>query len=99
MTGRRTRIVEKLLIRAVEMVRKELGLQTVLGVSNISFGLPNRLLITNTFLARALSSGLTLPIVNPNQREILDTVYAFRASSTPNSTRARNVPMEAVSPS
>ena len=68
-------------LRAVEMVRKELGLQTVLGVSNISFGLPNRLLITNTFLARALSSGLTLPIVNPNQREILDTVYAFRALS------------------
>ncbi len=68
-------------LRAVERVRKELGLQTVLGVSNISFGLPNRLLLTNTFLVRALSSGLTLPIVNPNQREIMDTVAAFRVLS------------------
>ena len=68
-------------LRAVALVRRELGLQTVLGVSNISFGLPARLLITQTFLARALHSGLTLPIVNPNQREIMDTVAAFRALS------------------
>ena len=68
-------------LRAVALVRKELGLQTVLGVSNISFGLPNRLLLTNTFLVRALSGGLTLPIVNPNQREIMDAIAAFRVLS------------------
>ncbi|MBQ8654276.1 MAG: homocysteine S-methyltransferase family protein [Clostridia bacterium] len=66
-------------LRAVRAVRKELGLQTVLGVSNISFGLPNRPLITSAFLAAAISAGLTLPIVNPNQKEIMDTIAAGRA--------------------
>ena len=65
-------------LKAVHRVRTELGLQTVLGVSNISFGLPNRPLVTQTFLIRALHAGLTLPIVNPNQREMMDAVAAFR---------------------
>ena len=65
-------------LKAVHRVRTELGLQTVLGVSNISFGLPNRPLVTQTFLIRALHAGLTLPIVNPNQREMMDAVSAFR---------------------
>ncbi|MGN0745689.1 MAG: homocysteine S-methyltransferase family protein [Aristaeellaceae bacterium] len=68
-------------LAAVRTVRHELGLNTVLGVSNISFGLPNRLLITTAFLLRALEAGLTLPIVNPNQKEIMDAVAAFRALS------------------
>ena len=66
---------------AVSRVRSELGLETVLGVSNISFGLPQRLLITRTFLAQAIAAGLTLPIVNPNQREIMETIDACRALS------------------
>ena len=65
-------------LKAVHRVRTELGLQTVLGVSNISFGLPNRPLVTQTFLIRALHAGLTLPIINPNQREMMDAVAAFR---------------------
>lgn len=65
-------------LRAVSRVRNELGLQTVLGVSNISFGLPARVLMTQTFLAQALQAGLTLPIVNPNQREIMDVIFAHR---------------------
>ena len=68
-------------LQAVHRVRTELGLQTVLGVSNISFGLPNRPLITQAFLIRALHAGLTLPIVNPNQREMMDAVAAFRVLS------------------
>ena len=68
-------------LSAVRTVRGDLGLNTVLGVSNISFGLPNRLLITTAFLLRALEAGLTLPIVNPNQKEIMDAVAAFRALS------------------
>ena len=68
-------------LKAVNTVRTQLGLQTVLGVSNISFGLPNRPLITQTFLIRALHAGLTLPIVNPNQREMMDAVAAFRVLS------------------
>ena len=65
-------------LKAVALVRGKLGLNTVLGVSNISFGLPNRLLLTQVFLVRALHAGLTLPIVNPNQKEIMDAVAAYR---------------------
>ena len=65
-------------LKAVRAVREELGLQTVLGVSNISFGLPNRALINQTFLAMALTQGLTLPILNPNASAMMDTIAAFR---------------------
>jgi len=68
-------------LQAVRRVRQELGLQTVLGVSNISFGLPNRPLITQNFLIQAMGAGLTLPIINPNQREMMDAVAAFRVLS------------------
>ena len=68
-------------LQAVRTVREELGLQTVLGVSNISFGLPNRSLITQNFLIQALAAGLTLPILNPNQKEMMDAVAAFRVLS------------------
>ncbi len=68
-------------LRAVRTVREELGLQTVLGVSNISFGLPNRALITQNFLIQAMAAGLTLPIINPNQKEMMDAVAAFRVLS------------------
>lgn len=65
-------------LEAVRRVTQELHLRTVLGVSNISFGLPNRPLIAQTFLIRALSAGLTLPIINPNQRDMMDAIAAFR---------------------
>ncbi len=66
-------------LEAVRHVSKTMGLPTVLGVSNISFGLPNRLLMAQTFLVSALNAGLTLPIINPNQKEMMDAVAAFRA--------------------
>lgn len=65
-------------LRAVRRVREELGLQTLLGVSNISFGLPNRPLINRNFLCMALSYGLTLPIMNPLAEGMTDTVRAYR---------------------
>ena len=68
-------------LKAVRHVREVLGLQTVLGVSNISFGLPNRGLIARTFLTQAMQCGLTLPILNPNQQEMMDAVTAFRVLS------------------
>ena len=68
-------------LNAVRMVREELGLQVVLGVSNISFGLPNRPLVTQNFLIQAMAAGLTLPIINPNQREMMDAVAAFKVLS------------------
>ena len=68
-------------LRALRAVREELGLHTVLGVSNISFGLPARENITVSFLTQALYAGLDLPIVNPNQSAIMDALAAFRVLS------------------
>ena len=68
-------------LRALRTVKERLGLGTVLGVSNISFGLPRRELITVSFLTQALHAGLDLPIVNPNQSVILDAVAAYRVLS------------------
>ena len=63
---------------AVEMVKKELGLKTVLGVSNISFGLPDRELLNHSFLLMAMEKGLDLPIINPNTESMMDAIRAFR---------------------
>ncbi len=68
-------------LKAVRYVTEELGLHTVLGVSNISFGLPARENITVSFLTQAMHAGLDLPIVNPNQTAIMDAVAAFKVLS------------------
>ena len=68
-------------LRAVRYVTEELGLHTVLGVSNISFGLPAREQVTVSFLTQAMQAGLDLPIVNPNQRAVMDAVASFRVLS------------------
>lgn len=65
-------------LKAVEYVKNNLGLHTVLGVSNISFGLPNRTLINSTFLTMALTKGLDLPIINPNIEAMTGAVRAYR---------------------
>lgn len=64
-------------IKTLTMIKEKLGLKTVLGVSNISFGMPNRPLINETFLAIAMAAGLDLPIINPNDEAMMDKVYAF----------------------
>ena len=56
---------------------KELGVHTVLGVSNVSFGLPNRPLLNRTFLTLAMEAGLDLPIINPLDEELMGTIDAF----------------------
>ncbi len=68
-------------LKAVRWVTERLGLHTVLGVSNISFGLPERMRITESFLTQALYCGLDLPIINPNQKQIMDAVATFRVLS------------------
>ncbi len=60
---------------------KTLGFKTVLGVSNISFGLPNRGMINRSFLTLALEAGLDLPIINPNDAEMSGAVLAFNLLS------------------
>ena len=64
------------ILKAVRLVKERLGCRTVLGVSNVSFGLPARPIVNATFLAAAFSAGLDLPILNPlaaRYREVVDT--------------------------
>ena len=68
-------------LEAIRQIREKFGLETVLGVSNISFGLPQRQLVTQAFLTQAICAGLTLPIINPNQKEMMDAVDACRVLS------------------
>ncbi len=65
-------------LKAVKMVKDRLGLKTVLGVSNISFGLPNRELINSNFLTMALVHGLDLPIINPNNFAMTGAVRSYK---------------------
>ncbi len=65
-------------LKALKRVKEELGLKTVLGVSNISFGLPNRELINHNFLTMALTYGLDLPIINPNTASMTGAVRAYK---------------------
>ena len=65
-------------LKAVRMVKERLGLRTVLGVSNISFGLPNRININTSFLTMALYAGLDLPIMNPNLPAMMWAIKSFR---------------------
>lgn len=64
-------------LKALHTVKNELGLKTVLGVSNISFGLPNREMVNKTFLTMALHSGLDLPIINPNVPAMMWAVKTY----------------------
>ena len=64
-------------LEALRRVKEELGLKTVLGVSNISFGLPNRELVNHSFLLMALQNGLDLPIMNPNVASMMDAVRSY----------------------
>ena len=65
-------------LRAVNMVKNKLGLKTVLGVSNVSFGLPQREIINSTFLASAFGAGLNMPILNPLSSRYMDVVSSFK---------------------
>lgn len=64
---------------AVRRLTDDLGVKTVLGVSNISFGLPNRDEINSTFFAMALNAGLSAGIINPMSEKMMNTFYSFRA--------------------
>ena len=64
-------------LKALRMVKERLGLKTCLGVSNISFGLPARAIINRTFLTMAMECGLDLPIINPNNEDMMASIAAF----------------------
>lgn len=64
-------------LKAIKEVKAKYGVHTVLGVSNISFGLPKREYINTTFLTLAMEAGLDLPIINPNNAAMMGAVDAF----------------------
>jgi 5-methyltetrahydrofolate--homocysteine methyltransferase len=63
-------------LKALKMVKEKLGVKTTLGISNVSFGLPARTILNRTFLSMALYQGLNLPIIDPNDEEIMAAVKA-----------------------
>ncbi len=66
-------------LETLRRVRDELGGRTVLGVSNISFGLPQREIINSAFFTMALQNGLNAAIINPNSEMMMRAYYAYRA--------------------
>ena len=78
-------------LRAVRMVKEKLGLKTALGVSNISFGLPARIIVNRTFLAMAMECGLDLPIINPNDEDMMSAIYAFNVLKNVDENAARYI--------
>jgi 5-methyltetrahydrofolate--homocysteine methyltransferase len=65
----------------VEYLRRKLGVHTVLGVSNVSFGLPGRETINAAFFSLAMRAGLSAGIVNPMNSAMMDAVYVYQALS------------------
>jgi len=63
-------------LQTIRLVRRELGVNTVCGASNVSFGLPDRLPLNTTFLAMAIGAGLTAAITNPLEEMIRKTIWA-----------------------
>ena len=68
-------------LRAIEMINNELGCLTSLGVSNVSFGLPAREIVTSTFFTMALTKGLSAAIMNPYSLDMQKAYYSFLALS------------------
>ena len=64
-------------VQALHTCKQELGVRTILGVSNISFGLPCRPYLNTTFLTMAMYAGLDLAIMNPSSEEMMAAVYAY----------------------
>lgn len=65
-------------IDTLRLIKEKLGLKTVMGLSNVSFGLPNRELLNATFLAMASGAGLDAPILNPGSARCIQAVKAIR---------------------
>ncbi len=66
-------------LKAISEIKRQYNVKTVLGVSNVSFGLPARQIVNSAFLTMAMYAGLDMPILNPNVAENMQAVDAFRA--------------------
>jgi len=69
----------KVTLDALSLISERLGCKTVLGVSNVSFGLPARDMINSTFFTSALERGLSAAIMNPYSQEMMKVYYSYRA--------------------
>lgn len=63
-------------METISYCKNELGVATACGLSNISFGLPERIFVNSAFMAMAIQSGLTMAIANPSQELLMHAVYA-----------------------
>ncbi len=86
------------ILRAVSMVKDRLGVRTVLGVSNVSFGLPQRSMMNATFLAAAFGAGLDMPILNPLAARYRDTVASFKVLNGQDAGSAAYIQAYATAP-
>ena len=91
-------------MQAVHSIRHDLKVNTSLGISNVSFGLPSRNIITSTFFAICLQDGLSAAIMNPYSQEMMNVYHAFRALHNMDEncmdyiTYAQNLPAPAAAP-
>ncbi len=69
----------KVTLEALKRVREEFGVGTVLGVSNISFGLPRRPIVNSYFYAMAMQNGLTAGIINPSSEDMMKAYRSYNA--------------------
>ena len=69
----------KVTLETLKRLREELQVHTVLGVSNISFGLPNRPIINAAFYTMAMLNGLSAGIINPASEDMMKSWYAYHA--------------------
>lgn len=78
-------------LEGIRLVKERLGVKTVLGVSNVSFGLPNRPLLNSIFLTAAMGAGLDAPILNPMSEEMMRAVETFRVFNCQDPGAARYI--------
>ncbi|MBR0069847.1 MAG: homocysteine S-methyltransferase family protein, partial [Synergistaceae bacterium] len=68
-------------LKAIRMVKDKLGVCTVLGLSNVSFGLPRRPLVNRTMMIAAIMNGLDSAIINPGDTDLKESLYAWNLLS------------------
>ena len=72
-------LAAKVTLDALYQIKNELGCHTSLGISNVSFGLPNRDVVNSTFFALSLAKGLSAAIMNPFSNEMMKVYYSYNA--------------------
>jgi len=81
-------------LEALSRVREELGCHTLLGVSNVSYGLPNRDAVNGAFLALALDRGLSAAIINPFSAPVMEAYNAYRDGGSAHAADAFTATLE-----